>query len=167
VLRTQLTPLEEARAVAAILEQGYTPGGAATVLGWAKQRVTARAKILERRGLHPAGGDHQGTRLRPRPRDRPTADSRAGGSGLVQHGLPPPGCEAVRRAGLPELYGSWNSTEADRFLWICTLRRDLRARDPAVDFDVAASHARDVSRHVRSRREFRRGASRPLPQRGT
>ena len=47
VVRKQLTPLEEARAVAAMLEQGYTPDGAATILGWAKQRVTARAKILE------------------------------------------------------------------------------------------------------------------------
>jgi hypothetical protein len=39
--------LEEARAVAAMLEQGYTPDGAATIRGWAKQRITARAKTLE------------------------------------------------------------------------------------------------------------------------
>lgn len=78
-----------------------------------------------------------------------------------------PGCDAVRRAGLPELYASWNPTDADLFLWVYKLRRDLRAREAAVDFDVAASHAREVRRHERSRREFRRGASRPLPQRGS
>lgn len=47
VVRKQLSPLEEARAVAAMLEQGYTLDGVATVLGWARQRVSARAKILE------------------------------------------------------------------------------------------------------------------------
>jgi hypothetical protein len=77
-----------------------------------------------------------------------------------------PGLDAVRRAGLPELYASWNPTDADLFLWVYKLRRDLRARDAAVDFDAAASHAREQRRHERSRREFRRGASRPLPQRG-
>jgi hypothetical protein len=47
VVRKQLSPLEEARAVQAMLEQGYTTDGAATVPGWARQRVSARAKILE------------------------------------------------------------------------------------------------------------------------
>jgi ParB-like chromosome segregation protein Spo0J len=45
VLRRPLTALEEARAVAATLEPGYTPDGAATILGWARQRVIVRAKI--------------------------------------------------------------------------------------------------------------------------
>jgi ParB/RepB/Spo0J family partition protein len=47
VLRKQLTPLEEARAVARILKDGYTLDGAAEVLGWSSALVSARAKILE------------------------------------------------------------------------------------------------------------------------
>lgn len=47
VLRKQLTPLEEARAVKRMLDDGYTPDGAATVLGWSKRLITARARILE------------------------------------------------------------------------------------------------------------------------
>lgn len=47
VLRKQLTPLEEARAVQKMLDDGYTPDGAATVLGWSKRLVTMRARILE------------------------------------------------------------------------------------------------------------------------
>src|SRR4051794_13890424 len=47
VLRKTLTPLEEARAVEKMLADGYTVDGAATVLGWHKRRVTARARILE------------------------------------------------------------------------------------------------------------------------
>ena len=77
-----------------------------------------------------------------------------------------PGCDAVRRAGLPELYASWTYRRRS-LLWVYKLRRDLRARDAAVDFDMAAAHAREVRRHERSRREFRRGESRPLPQRGS
>jgi hypothetical protein len=41
-----------------------------------------------------------------------------------------PGCDATRRAGLPEIYVSWQPTEADLFLWIYKLRRDLRVGDP-------------------------------------
>lgn len=47
VLRKQLTPLEEGRAVGKMLADGYTATGAAQVLGWSKRLVTARAKILE------------------------------------------------------------------------------------------------------------------------
>jgi ParB/RepB/Spo0J family partition protein len=46
VTRKQLTPLEEARAVQAMLDEGYTPDGVAQALGWSRQLVTARAKIL-------------------------------------------------------------------------------------------------------------------------
>jgi len=46
VARKQLSPLEEARAVQAMLDEGYTLDGAATVLGWSHALVTARAKIL-------------------------------------------------------------------------------------------------------------------------
>lgn len=47
VVRKQLNPLQEARAVQHMLDEGYTLDGAATVLGWSHQLVHARAKILE------------------------------------------------------------------------------------------------------------------------
>jgi ParB/RepB/Spo0J family partition protein len=47
VVRKQLSPLEEARAVKHMLDEGYTLDGAATVLGWNRKLVSARAKILE------------------------------------------------------------------------------------------------------------------------
>jgi ParB/RepB/Spo0J family partition protein len=47
VVRKQLSPLEEARAVAYMLEEGYTLEGAASALGWSAALVNARAKILE------------------------------------------------------------------------------------------------------------------------
>jgi ParB/RepB/Spo0J family partition protein len=47
VVRKQLSPLEEARAVAHMLDEGYTLDGAATVLGWNRKLVSARAKILD------------------------------------------------------------------------------------------------------------------------
>jgi ParB/RepB/Spo0J family partition protein len=46
VTRKQLSPLEEARAVQAMLDEGYTADGVAQALGWSRQLVTARAKIL-------------------------------------------------------------------------------------------------------------------------
>jgi hypothetical protein len=76
-----------------------------------------------------------------------------------------PGLDAVRRAGLPELYASWNPTDADLFLWVYKLRRDLRGQDAAIDFDAAATHARGVKQHERSRRQVLREGSRPLPRR--
>jgi ParB/RepB/Spo0J family partition protein len=47
ITRKQLNPYEEARAVKAMLDRGLTEDGAAQALGWAKQRVTARVKLLE------------------------------------------------------------------------------------------------------------------------
>ncbi len=47
VVRKALNPLEEARAVKQMLDEGYTLDGAATVLGWSAKLVAARAKILE------------------------------------------------------------------------------------------------------------------------
>lgn len=47
VVRKQLSPLEEARAVQHMLDEGYTLDGAATVLGWNRKLVSARAKILD------------------------------------------------------------------------------------------------------------------------
>jgi ParB/RepB/Spo0J family partition protein len=45
--RKQLGPVEEARALQAMLDEGYTPDGAAQALGWSAQRVAARTKILK------------------------------------------------------------------------------------------------------------------------
>jgi ParB/RepB/Spo0J family partition protein len=47
IVRSQLNPYEESRAVAAMLDDGYTQDGAAQALGWAKARVTARVKLLQ------------------------------------------------------------------------------------------------------------------------
>jgi ParB/RepB/Spo0J family partition protein len=47
ITRKQLNPYEEARAVKAMLARGLTEDGAAQALGWPKQRVTARMKLLE------------------------------------------------------------------------------------------------------------------------
>ena len=76
-----------------------------------------------------------------------------------------PGVEAAHRAGLPELYASWRSTDADQFLWLYQLRRDLRGHDPAVDFDAAAAHARDIDLGRRRKREHLRDGRRRLPRR--
>ena len=47
ITRLQLNPYEEAKALRAMLDRGLTEDGAAQALGWPKQRVTARVKILE------------------------------------------------------------------------------------------------------------------------
>ena len=47
VVRSSLNPYEEAIAVKAMLERGLSEDGAAQALGWPKQRVTARVKLLE------------------------------------------------------------------------------------------------------------------------
>lgn len=47
VVRKALSPLEEAQAVKHMLDEGYTLDGAATVLGWNRKLVSARARILE------------------------------------------------------------------------------------------------------------------------
>jgi ParB/RepB/Spo0J family partition protein len=47
ITRKQLNPYEEAKAVRAMLDRGLTEDGAAQALGWPKNRVTARVKILE------------------------------------------------------------------------------------------------------------------------
>jgi len=46
ITRKQLRPDEEARAVKAMLDRGYTEDGATQALGWPKARVTARVKLL-------------------------------------------------------------------------------------------------------------------------
>jgi hypothetical protein len=77
-----------------------------------------------------------------------------------------PGVDAARRASLPELYASWRSTDADLFLWLYQLRRDLRGYDATVDFDAAASHARGLNLGRARKRVHLRDGSRPLPPRG-
>jgi hypothetical protein len=47
ITRKQLNAYEEARAVQAMLDRGLTEDGAAQALGWPKNRVTARVRILE------------------------------------------------------------------------------------------------------------------------
>ena len=47
VTRKQLTPLEEAKAIQAMVDEGYTLDGAAQALGWSRQLAAARAKILK------------------------------------------------------------------------------------------------------------------------
>ena len=47
LVRSPLNSYEEALAVRAMLEKGFTEDGAAQALGWPKQRVTARIKLLE------------------------------------------------------------------------------------------------------------------------
>ena len=46
IARKQLNPYEEARALHAMLARGLTEDGAAQALGWPKQRVTTRVKLL-------------------------------------------------------------------------------------------------------------------------
>ena len=46
IARKQLDPYQEACAVRAMLDRGLTADGAATALGWAKRRVTQRAKLV-------------------------------------------------------------------------------------------------------------------------
>src|SRR4051812_28596773 len=47
IARKQLNAYEEARAVKAMLDRGLTEDGAAKALGWPKNRITARIKVLE------------------------------------------------------------------------------------------------------------------------
>ncbi|RKQ92976.1 ParB/RepB/Spo0J family partition protein [Solirubrobacter pauli] len=47
IARKALDPREEARAVQAMLARGLTEDGAAQALGWSRQRVAARVKLLE------------------------------------------------------------------------------------------------------------------------
>jgi ParB/RepB/Spo0J family partition protein len=46
ITRKQLNPYEEAKAVHAMLNRGLSEDGAAQALGWTRQRVTARVKML-------------------------------------------------------------------------------------------------------------------------
>jgi hypothetical protein len=76
------------------------------------------------------------------------------------------GVEAAHRADLPRIYASWRSTDADLFLWLYQLRRDLRAKDPAIDFDAAARLALEIDLGRARKRVHLRDGRRPLPRRG-
>jgi len=47
MVREQFTAVEEARAIRKLLDAGYTEDGCAKALGWTKQRVTRRVRMLE------------------------------------------------------------------------------------------------------------------------
>ena len=47
ITRKALNPYEEATAVKAMLDRGFSEEGAAHLLGWDRRRVTARVKLLE------------------------------------------------------------------------------------------------------------------------
>jgi hypothetical protein len=68
---------------------------------------------------------------------------------------------------VPELYTTWRCTDADLFLWVYQLRRDLRGYDSTIDFDAAARPARQVNKGRSQRRDFLREGRRPLPHRGS
>jgi hypothetical protein len=57
------------------------------------------------------------------------------------------------------------ATDADLFLWLYQLRRDLRAHDPSIDFDAAAVHARTLNLGWRRKRRHLREGGRPLERR--
>lgn len=77
-----------------------------------------------------------------------------------------PAVAAARRAGLPALYASWNSTDGDLFLWLYQIRRDMQAHDPGADFDDAARVARSIDLGRRRRRYHLQNGRQPL-RRGT
>ena len=78
-----------------------------------------------------------------------------------------PGVEAVHVAGLPRLYESWHSTDADLFLWVYQIRRDLQGQDRNVDFTVAARHARGLRLGFARKRHHLREGGTPLPRSGS
>ena len=86
IARKQLTALEEARAVRAMLQQGLSEDGAAQALGWPKSRVTAREDPRAARARPAADRRrrHHPRRGRPAARDR---QGRAGAAGR-RHRLP-------------------------------------------------------------------------------
>jgi hypothetical protein len=76
-----------------------------------------------------------------------------------------PGVRAARRAGLPQRYESWGVSDADQFLWLYQLRRDLRAYSANADFDAAARQALQIRFTRQRRRQFLREGRRPLRRR--
>jgi ParB-like nuclease domain len=76
-----------------------------------------------------------------------------------------PGVQAARDEGLTKRYESWGITDADLFLWLYQLLRDLRAYNAAADFHVAARQAMQVRFSRQQRQHLQREGRRPLPPR--
>jgi hypothetical protein len=78
-----------------------------------------------------------------------------------------PGVQAARDEGLAQRYESWGMTNADLFLWLYQLLRDLRAYDASADFHAAARQSMQIKFTRQQRRHLEREGRRPLPPRGT
>ena len=76
-----------------------------------------------------------------------------------------PGVRAAGDEGLAQRYKSWGLTEADLFLWLYQLLRDLRAYDASADFRAAARQSMQIRFTRQQRRHIQREARRPLPSR--
>jgi hypothetical protein len=76
-----------------------------------------------------------------------------------------PGVQAARDEGLAQRYESWGMTDADLFLWLYQLLRDLRAYDASADFHAAARQSMQMKFTRRQRQHLEREGRRPLPPR--
>ena len=77
------------------------------------------------------------------------------------------GVQAARDEGLAQRYESWGMTNADLFLWLYQLRRDLRAYDAGADFHQAARQSMQIRFTRQQRQHLQREGRRPLPPRST
>jgi len=77
-----------------------------------------------------------------------------------------PGVQAARDEGLAQRYESWGMTNADLFLWLYQLLRDLRAYNTSADFHTAARQSMQIKFTRRQRQHLQREGRRPLPPRG-
>ncbi len=77
-----------------------------------------------------------------------------------------PGVQAARDEGLAQRYESWGMTNADLFLWLYQLLRDLRAYNASADFHAAARQSMQIRFTREQRRHLEREGRRPLPRRG-
>lgn len=76
-----------------------------------------------------------------------------------------PAVEAAARAGLPGRAESPNVTDADYFLGIYQIMRELQAYDASADFDAGAQRVAQTGFSRRQRRRVRLEGRRPLPRR--
>ncbi len=77
------------------------------------------------------------------------------------------GVEAARDEGLAQRYESWGMTDADLFLWLYQLLRDLRAHNAGADFHAAARQSLQIRFTRQQRQHLQREGRRPLPPRST
>jgi hypothetical protein len=78
-----------------------------------------------------------------------------------------PGIKAARDEGLAQRYESWGMTDADLFLWLYQLLRDLRAHNASADFHAAARQSMQIRFTRQQRQHLEREGRRPLPPRTT